>query len=694
MLKVDRFLEKHNVKLNEEQKKAVAQVSGPVLLSAVPGSGKTTTLVSRIGYMIGVEKIAPSSIIAISYTNASTNDMRERFESFFPGMGNPGMFRTIHSLCNLIYTYHTESLGMPKPVIEPNTDALVRTAFSDAYGEYAEESDIMEAKRQITYAKNMLLSEKQMTRIRVCDHSLKPLYIAYEKVLNKAGVIDFDDLLIRAYECLCDSPDTLSHFQGIYRYFLLDEAQDASKLQHMILRLLASKTKNVFMVGDEDQSIYAFRAAYPQAMASFEKDYKGAKVLFLKNNYRSTPQIVEAANEFIRLNKERRDVSMNAIHQDGPDIRFLEAGIRAEQYDRLCSTIRAFAPVSAAVLFRNNDSAVPLIYALEQNGIPYRSRGIDTSFFSCSVIRDIKAMLDYAQEPLNKDLFLNVYYRFGAKISRRDAQDAIEQLNHRLDSSYFDSLYRIFRRKKRKTDDLIRILEYLPQIRDMFPVYTLQVLDVIEKKLRPTTPSEHDKFDILRAISKKDDTIWVLLHRLKSLEKSVASGGGRKGRNSTLTLSTIHASKGLEFDSVFLIDVIKGIFPVNEDITDPNIEEERRLFYVAITRAKTNLTVCLYKNSSSFAQKLAQIVDRNSARGVNLFSSTVSVQPAAKPIIQYNEELDESDLTQGKRVRHVKEGLGEVVARDGDVVHIRFANNETKKYIISLCVENGFLKRA
>ncbi|MBQ9746761.1 MAG: ATP-dependent helicase, partial [Clostridia bacterium] len=303
------FKENFNIQLNEQQLAAVKAVDGHVLLLAVPGSGKTTVLITRLGYMVYCLGIEPRSILTMTYTVAATHEMRERFCSVFgEEMREALEFRTINGVCaKIIASYEQLTRGRAFTLVtdEKELSTALSAIYKECTGEFPTESDIKGVRTMITYAKNMLLSAEEVEGMDEEGLPFSKIYQKYNSMLKAQKLMDYDDQMVYAHKILRMYPEILERVAKRYRYICVDEAQDTSKIQHAIISLLAKNSGNLFMVGDEDQSIYGFRAAYPQALLAFEAEHTGAKVLKMEENFRSGTKIVEAADRFIGKNTLR-----------------------------------------------------------------------------------------------------------------------------------------------------------------------------------------------------------------------------------------------------------------------------------------------------------------------------------------------------------------------------------------------------
>ena len=440
-MKPTEFEQKYMSSFSGQQKAAVLADEGPVLLLAVPGGGKTTVLVTRLAYMILCRGIRPDRILTLTYTVAATRDMEARFRKLIPDVppsagtapylqGLSPEFRTINGISAKIIQYYARLRGQqPFTLLTDEKEKLRRLSgiYREIEGTFAPESELRALATRITYIKNGMLSQEEIDELDSTeDFRLADLYRTYTKELRAEGLMDYDDQMRYALNILKASPETLAYFQEQYPYICVDEAQDTSRIQHTIIRLLASKTGQLFMVGDEDQSIYGFRAAYPQALLDFERDHPGARVLLMEDNYRSDSAIVEAAQHFIAGNRLRHPKEMRAKAPAqtgagrGPAVREVPLPGRSTQYRYLLKTAENPA-LQTAVLYRDNESVLPLVDLLERSRIPYRIRNADPGFFTSRVVTDIRNILLFAEHPEDTELFLQIYYKLSGYLTKKMA---------------------------------------------------------------------------------------------------------------------------------------------------------------------------------------------------------------------------------------------------------------------------------
>jgi len=606
----DTFLQIYTGHLNEKQLAAVQTVNGPVLLLAVPGSGKTTVLVTRLGYMLYCEGIRPENILTLTYTVAATKDMERRFRDVLE-------FRTINGICARVIARYGQMIGKSafelltdeKVILRMLTEILVQNL-----SEYPTESDVKNARTLITYCKNMLLSEEEIRELGKEEGiPLWEIYSAYNRYLKQNSFMDYDDQMLYAYRMLKGSPELLKFYQEKYRYICVDEAQDTSKIQHIIIGLLAGEQGNLFMVGDEDQSIYGFRAAYPEALLNFTKEHPGAKELVMDQNYRSNARIVAVADHFIQHNKLRHRKHMVPTKAEEEEIHYISLKNRSAQYTYLRKVAQNHK-VETAVLYRDNESVLPLIDQLERQQIPYRIKSTDMAFFTHRVVTDVTNIMRFALNPYDTELFLRIYFKCQTYLKKNQAQQLCRISEERhipvLEAAeYAEGLNGMVLGKCRAFATHLRNMLKEAPSRGLFRIETpLGYGEYLERN-----NMDDNKLFILKMLSYEEVSIGSFLGRLEYLQNMLREK--RPDYDSNFILSTIHSSKGLEYEEVYLMDVCDGVFPdkvVYSRKATPQekkeFEEERRLFYVGMTRAKSVLHIFrLSEETSSFIREMMPV---------------------------------------------------------------------------------------
>lgn len=609
-----RFKEKYNIFLNHQQERAVQAVEGANLLLAVPGSGKTTVLVARLGYMIFEKGINPQNILAITFNKDAAYDMKKRFLKLFSlDIKKSVEFRTINSLCYSIYKNYCKKKGRSlRKIIE---DKEHRKILANVYkecneGKFATESDITELRSTFSYIKNMMMSDEQIGKLNEIIPNLSQMYFKYTKEVKSKYYMDFDDQMVFAFWILSNDADTLYSLRRQFTYICVDEAQDTSKIQHKIIQLIVGEN-NIFMVGDEDQSIYGFRAAYPKALLNFKYDYRNPYILRMERNYRSTNQIVEKAQKFISCNKGRYEKNMVAERDNGKDVELISVKSRSDQYKYLLDIAKNHN-YETAFLYRDNESAVVLIDLFLRNNIPFRQKKPEMNFFGNKVVKDIVAYLKLSLNEFDAESFEYICNKGLFYLKAKPKQWAIKKCKTKHISVYDAAQeqmqyveYRYRHRAEKFRSNMYEIsksssIDAITLICD--EGYGLYIQD---------KNYDYGKIEILKVLAKQEPDIKKFLFRLSFLESKCFEGFNPNDTN-TIVLSTIHSSKGLEYNNVYMIDIYDGRFPssapsiigISKDNAD-GMQEERRLFYVGITRAKNNLYIMNIEDKrSSFVEEL------------------------------------------------------------------------------------------
>ena len=716
-MKWQEFKDKYSIRLNEQQRAAVQSVDGPVLLLAVPGSGKTTVLVTRLGYMIYCKGIDPKKILTVTYTVAATKDMSKRFAFYFGGeLADQLEFRTINGICAKIIQYYGRKVGKaPFELVkdEKTTAGMLAQIYQESEHSYATESDLKNVRTLITYIKNMMLSEKEIQKLEdKAEIKISVIYKEYCRQLRAQGLMDYDDQMLYAYNMLRRFPDLLEYFQNMYPYICVDEAQDTSKIQHAIIALLASKTENLFMVGDEDQSIYGFRAAYPEALLLFEKHHPGAKVLLMEENFRSNANIVVAADRFIQKNTLRHEKHMKATRPAAEMVKEVKLKSRKAQYSYLAK-IADGCTTETAVLYRDNECVLPLVDLFERKGIPYQMRSKELTFFTHRTVVDIVNVIQFAMHPKDTELFLQIYYKLGMFLKKQDAM-RIVQISEEKDIAVLDvainygNLDTYIAGKVKATRSHLRNLLNDPADKAVNRI--VKFMGYQEYLNR--SGIRDSKIELLKTIGSREESPQRLIERLEELKYIMQEK--ERDYDCPFVLSTIHASKGLEYDTVYLMDVVDGILPEKIPANLKNApkeeietyEEERRLFYVGATRAKNCLVVFTMNRPGSFAAELlgkttVKSMDFHEGVGVavsgnmsgnnrigkrNSYYRKTNVYGTQKASNGKYQELVEK-LGAGVIVKHKMFGEGVVVNVDEEYVHIQFG--EVLKILNLKIVANG-----
>lgn len=602
------FCQQYGISLNKQQERAVQAVEGANLLLAVPGSGKTTVLVARLGYMILCKNINPDRILAMTFSKQAAKDMRKRFcKVFGEQLGQCVEFHTIHSVANQIVKRYAFLARKTPPKLLEDNKTLIIDILKEHLGEYPSDNDIAEAQAAITYIKNMSLSAEEIPEQDFAIDEMEKVYAKYQEVFAAQRLMDFDDQVVFAVQLLKALPQLLAEYHQRYSYICIDEAQDTSKAQHELLRLLVGNKSNVFMVGDEDQSIYRFRGAFPQALIDFKETYANPYILWMETNYRSTPEIVNVAARFIARNQNRYPKNMVAHRPSGAAVKRIDVASRKKQYAAILEIAKK-NPADTAVIYRDNDSAIPLIDLLTKNGLPYRCPKKEFRFFTNKIVQDVVAFMKLHQNPRDVESFRRVYNKF--YFNKDTAKIACNNVNWN-GVTFLQTLKDQAKRFDKIVGKVRSFEDFVLKTANMGALEFLRYLDANDYgTYMEKNHLDHNKFELLVALADANPSIPEFLARLDQLRELTADNV--QDSKTGIILTTAHSSKGLEYDTVYLMDVYDGQFPGsnatevlgrkhNMDL----IQEERRLFYVAMTRAKNHLYVFAIKGkTTSFADEI------------------------------------------------------------------------------------------
>lgn len=596
------------MKLSLSQKNAVEHLEGPALVLAVPGAGKTTVLINRTYNLIVNHKIAPDRILSITFSKASALDMQKRFLNNFPKYPYTNInFSTIHSFCfSLIRDYASKNRITYKLIEEDkeslNKYTLLKKIYYDLNGEYINEEKLDSLLNHIGYIKNMLLSvDEFMDQVNVDISNFKEIFSMYEGYKKENNLIDFDDMLSISLDILKRNPSILNAYRRQYDFLQVDEGQDTSKIQMEIIKLLAFPKNNIFIVADDDQSIYGFRGAYPQGLLVFNKVFPRGKVFFMEENFRSSKNIVSISNKFIAQNQIRYMKNIFTNNPVDEPVNIIKVSNIREQYNYILRDIRSRDSLDVCILYRNNLSSIGLIDFLDRNNIPFYVRDKKLRFFNHWIIKDILYIMKLSQNTCSMDIYENIYYKIRGFISKKQVLYA-KNLN--CNQCVFDrildfpGLNDFYKRTLRELKhDFKKLSQLSPKDAIVFIEHNLEYDSYLKEnssKFGFTYENLKSILYHLKIISESCRDFQELVDRLKYI-KSLGFNSAKD--NEAITLSTIHSAKGLEFKYVYILDLVDGEFPSFSTIESldrgdmESYEEERRLFYVGMTRAKKNLSL-------------------------------------------------------------------------------------------------------
>lgn len=606
----------------KSQSEAIRHVDGPLLVLAGPGSGKTTVVTKRVQYLVQDCSISPSSILVITFTKAAATEMKERFTRLMEqqaqppgGYGNVS-FGTFHAvffnILKLSYGFTVANI-----ITEETRRQYLKESVDRMKLEIDDENEFLTGiAGEISLIKNERVELEYYFSKNCSEEVFRKIYEGYEERKKRARLIDFDDMLVYTWELLSQRKDILSAWQKKYQYILVDEFQDINRLQYDILRLLAEPENNLFIVGDDDQSIYRFRGARPEIMLNFRKDYPQSGQVLLNDNFRSTTQIVEAAGRVIARNKTRFPKNIIARGGDGALVQSLEFPDQQQECAYILREIqnwqaRGGSLRQVAVIYRTNTQPRVVIQKLMEYNLPFRVRDQVPNLFQHWIARDLFCYMRLAMgSGLRKDL-LPVLNRPKRYLNRECLNDERISWEYMLD----------FYKDKRYVCDRIERLQYdLKMMSRMGPFaainYIRHVIGYEEYLKEYAGFRRMNVEDLLEVLSDLQESAreyhtyeeWFIyiekyteeMEQLKKRQQEVKDG---------VHLTTMHSSKGLEYEKVFILDAAEGITPYKKAVLEPDLEEERRMFYVAMTRAKKELTICWTKKVGSHEKKPSRFLE-------------------------------------------------------------------------------------
>ena len=671
-------------KLNDKQKEAVMHVDGPCLVLAGAGSGKTKVLTERIVNLIN-NGVSPFNILAITFTNKAAREMRERVYNSIEEEANKIFIGTFHSLGLKIVRENASVIGYSNNVTildRDDVNTLIKR-FMKELNLDTEHYPVKSILNKISFAKNEGLSPDELDKFAKAplDMASCKVYKMYESALKRSNSVDFDDLLILPLRIFKKDKSVLEKYQEHFKYILVDEYQDTNMVQYDMCKLLASKYRNLFVVGDMDQSIYSFRFANYMNVINFEKDNKDAKVIVLDENYRSTNNILNAANDVIKNNKERKEKNLWSSKGDGDKIKYIRCDNEQEEASTVVRLTKELLdkgekPSEIAVLYRTNGQSRVFEEAFLKENIPFKIVG---SYFFYNR-KEIKDLISYMHLIYNNnddaslERVINVPRRgIGSKTIERLRSEAsisdksmFEVVSSGKELGFKNLIIDLT--NESKNTDLVGLVDV---ILDKTGIRKeLEEKNDLESEIRLENLNEFKSI----ALAFQEKGIFSLEEFLENISL-VSDKNEYKEVDDGINLMTLHSAKGLEFNDVFLVGMEEGIFPHNRSFeSESELEEERRLCYVGITRAKEHLWLMNAKKRTLFGQVSMNFPSRF-IKEINsdLIDKEESVSLKNNSYIgnMYERDLND-DLKVGDKVVHDKFGEGVVVKTDGSVATIAF----------------------
>lgn len=594
--------------LNHAQTEAVAHNKGPCMVLAGPGSGKTLTIAKRIEYLIMKHKVRPEEILVITFTKYAAWEMKNRTRSICGPSSYAVTFGTFHGIYYGILKW-AYRLNQSNLLSDEEKYRILREILPgidwDQEPEADEEKDyLQELAIEIGNVKNNCMDIEEYEPVKYTTEKFRKLYRTYEETKKKYRKIDFEDMLIQCRDLFMKRPDILKKWQEKFQYILVDEFQDVNQAQYDVVRMLAAPQDNLFVVGDDDQSVYGFRGAKPGIMMEFMKDYPKARQILLDVNYRSSGYIVKGALRVIGNNKIRFEKKIEAFRKPDETVHVQEVKDPVQEAEYVLERIREYREkgvsyTEMAVLYRTNVDARAMSELMTEYQIPFVMKEHLNNIYEHFIALDMISYLRLSQGEYDRKYFLQIANRPNRYLTRESMKTG---------NVSYESLRRYYRDKDWMVDRIDQLEWDMKMICDKTPYAAIQYIrkrmgydEFLKEYAAYRKISSEDLFAVLEEIwqnSKGYGTIKEWFEHIESYGKMLKEQNKKNGEKEGVNLMTMHAAKGLEFDTVFVIEANEGSCPYKKAIADEEIEEERRLFYVAMTRAKRKLVISYVKEKN------------------------------------------------------------------------------------------------
>ncbi len=674
--------------LNEQQKEAVLHTEGPLLIIAGAGSGKTRVLTTKIAYLIQEKGVAPYRILAITFTNKAAREMKDRVISLIGNTANEIQISTFHSFGLKIVRENAIYLGYDRNFVIMDTDdtlTIIKKILKEKEMD-PKSYNPRAIKNKISSCKNEFISPNDYEKYAASEYEKMVLevYRSYEKKLKQNNSVDFDDLLILPIRLFREHPEVLQHYQERYQYILIDEYQDTNQAQYILTKMLSAKYQNICVVGDGDQSIYGFRGANYQNILNFEKDYKDATSIKLEQNYRSTKNILSTANSVIKNNKNRKEKELWSTKGEGEKVKYYRAYDEKDEAHFVASEVKKLTsngidPKEIAVLYRTNAQSRVLEEELLKLTVPYRIVG-GLSFYSRKEIKDLIAYLRLIHNEKDNVSLLRIINTPKRGIGARSIEKLVEDADRKGTSIYEviesgkEASFKEMMEDLKKVSENVTLTELIDKVLDTTGMKReLEAEKTLESEIRLENLEEFKS--ITRDFEKREGLVSLedfLFEVSLVTDKEEYSDGNNK-----ISLMTVHSVKGLEFDYVFVVGLEEGIFPhMNALMESSAVEEERRLCYVAITRARVALYLLNARRRVLFGNdqvnppsRFLGEIEEDLLEPLNVASVQTPEEAFAKEDMILEENVD---YHVGDYVYHDNFGAGRVVEVTNTLVSVAF----------------------
>lgn len=674
--------------LNDKQKEAVLYNDGPLLIIAGAGAGKTKTLTTKIAYLIDELGASPYSILAITFTNKAAKEMKDRVYAQVGDAAKKMTVSTFHSFGLRLLRDNSDVLGYDRNFVIMDSDdslTVVKKIIKDM-GYDPKVYNPRGIRNQISSCKNEMTTPSMYEKYAVSEYEkvVCEIYRRYEDKLYKNNSVDFDDLLLLPIKLFRTHPEILERYQDYYKYILVDEYQDTNQAQYILTKMLSEKNRNLTCVGDDSQSIYSFRGANYKNILNFEKDYKDAKTILLEQNYRSTSVILDAANDVIKNNKQRKDKKLWTARGEGEKIKYYRAYNERDEAQYVIRKIKELINRNVdykdiAVLYRTNAQSRVMEEEMLKENLPYRVVG-SFYFYSRKEIKDLIAYLRLIHNSKDNVSLLRVINVPKRGIGLKTIDNLTKKADEN-DTSIYESItsgkelaFKEMIEKLKEISNEITLTELIDKVLEATGMKEeLESEKTLEAEIRLENLEEFKS--ITKAFEEREGLVSLEDFLLEiSLISDVEDYRDDPNR---INLMTIHSVKGLEFDHVFVIGMEEGLFPhMNSLMENSEIEEERRLMYVAITRAKDNLHLVNARRRTLFGKEQINPVSRFiSEINSNLLESNVKdeIKPQEEKIeVEEMFREEDTDYQVGDYVYHETFGAGRVVEVSNTLVSVAF----------------------
>lgn len=600
---------------NSSQIQAIAHKNGPCMVLAGPGSGKTTVITNRIKHLIEKHKVNPEEILVITFSKAASKEMRDRFHTLWKGKNAPVTFGTFHGIYYGILKW-AYKLTSDNIFSDEQKYQLLQQIVEKLNLEIDDEKEFLQGVAgEISNVKNNCIKLEEYQTKNCDEKTFRNIYRVYEEERKRRKKVDFDDMLVLTYNLFQNRPDILRLWQGKYKYILIDEFQDINKVQYDIIRMLAAPENNLFIVGDDDQSIYRFRGARPEIMLNFPKDYPKTREIILDVNYRSTKAIVNGAGRVIRNNKWRYPKDIVTTNEQGANVHVQEVRHPIEESKYVLKEVQnalksGVKPSEIAVLFRTNNEARVLVETLMEYNQPFYMREQFPNLYEHFIAKNLIGYMKMALGDRSRKLFLEIMNRPNRYIGR----DSLEK-----GEISFEHLKKFYEDKEWMQDRIDQLDVDLRIIKKCKPYAAIQYIrkhigydEFLREYAMKRRINLEDLMDVVHEIeerAKEYKTIEEWFSHIEEYGENLRIQAElRKPNHNAIQLMTMHGAKGLEYHTVFIIGANEDICPYKKAETKEDIEEERRLFYVAMTRAKKRLVISYSKERNGKKMKQSRFV--------------------------------------------------------------------------------------